>query len=79
MVPLIGDQYDGIFCLFLGNDLTDHGEGRSVARGSVRVTRRSCCDKLKPRDNPQPHGGPAPRIAFTTLRGFGNDIGHHDL
>jgi hypothetical protein len=79
MVPLIGDQYDGIFCLFLGNDLIDHGEGRGVARGSVRVTRRSCRNKLKPRDNPRLHGGPAPRIAFTTLREFGNDIGHHYL
>jgi hypothetical protein len=79
MVPLIGDQYDGIFCLFLGNDLTDHGEGRGVACGSVGVARRSCCDKLKPRDNPRLHWRPASRIAFTTLRELGNDIGHHYL
>jgi hypothetical protein len=27
MVPLIGAEYGGIFCLFLGNDLIDLGEG----------------------------------------------------
>jgi hypothetical protein len=52
-----GISTTAFFAPFLG-DLTDHGERRGVAC-SDGVTRRSCRDKLKPRDNPRPHGGPA--------------------